>query len=120
MFKQLSEQFGDAEQFYKRFQAILADPERLVNLKLELAATSVGEHFIKTTYDLEGDGPLVFSCFERFKAVTEAYQAPHVPNIRAVAVANANEDATQVSATLEQIEDQSVCTVSYTLVLAEV
>ena len=84
-------------------QAILADPERLVNLKLELAATiNVGKHFVKATYELEGDGPLVFSCYEKLKAVAEAFQAPHFPNTRAVVVAIANEGATQVAATLEQ------------------
>ena len=32
-----------------------------MNLKLELAATiDVGEHFVKATYFLEGDGPLIF------------------------------------------------------------
>ena len=84
-------------------QAILADPERLVNLKLELAATiNVGKHFVKATYELEGDGPLVFSCYEKLKAVAETFQAPHFPNTRAVVVAIANEGATQVAATLEQ------------------
>jgi len=52
VFKQLLEQFGDVEQFLQeaevdrialrivpQLQAILADPECLVNLKLELAAT---------------------------------------------------------------------------------
>ena len=51
---------------------------------------------------MEGDGPLVFLCHERLKAVAEACQVPHFPNTCAVAVAIANEDATQVTATLEQ------------------
>ena len=116
MFKQLLEQFGDVEQFLQvaevyriaphivsQLQAILADPEHLVNVKLELAVTiDVGEHFVKATYDLESDAPLMFSCYERFKAVAEARQAPHFPHTRAVVIAIVNEDATQVAATLEQ------------------
>ena len=62
----------------------------------------VGEHFVKATYYLEGDGPLVFSCYEKSKAVAEACQAPHFPNVRAVAAAIANEDATQRAADLER------------------
>ena len=78
-----------------QLQAILADPEYLVNLKLELAATiDVGKYFVKATYDLKGDNSLVFSCYERLKAVAEACQAPHFPNTRVVVLAIANEDAT--------------------------
>ena len=84
-----------------QLRAILSDPQRLVDYKLELAVTTdVGEHFVKATYYLEGDGPLVFSCYEKLKAVAEACQAPHFPNVRAVAAAIANEDATQRAADL--------------------
>ena len=42
-----------------------------MNLKLELAATiDVGEHFVKATYFLEGDGPLVVACYEKLSAVS--------------------------------------------------
>ena len=44
--------------------AILSDPQRLMSLKLEFAATiDVVEHFVKATYFLEGDGPLVFAFY---------------------------------------------------------
>ena len=116
VYRQLLEQFGDVAGFLNdaeveniapkivaQLRAILSDPQRLVDLKLELAVTiDVGEHFVKATYYLEGDGPLVFSCYEKLKAVAEACQAPHFPNVRAVAAAIANEDATQRAADLER------------------
>ena len=63
--------------------------------------THVGEHFVKATYFLEGDGPLVFSCYEKLKVVAEACQAPHFPNVRAVVAATANEGPNQSAAALE-------------------
>ena len=83
-------QFGDIERFLieaeaakvdpqllPQLQAILSDPVRLINLKLELAITiDFGEHFVKATYFLEGDGPLVLSCYEKLSAVARACQAP--------------------------------------------
>lgn len=74
VYQQLLEQFGDVARFLQeaevekiaphivsQLQAILSDPQRQVNLKLELAVTiDVGEHFVKATYYLEGDGPRVF------------------------------------------------------------
>ena len=43
-----------------------------MNLKLELAGTiDVGEHFVKATYFLEGDGPLVFACYEKLSTVSQ-------------------------------------------------
>ena len=55
----------------------------------------VGQHFVKATYFLEGDGPLVFSCYEKLKAVAEAFQVPYFPNVRAVVAAIVNEDPNQ-------------------------
>ena len=62
----------------------------------------IGEHFVKGTYFLEGDGPLVFSCYEKLQAVAEACQAPYFPNVRAVVAAIVNEDPNQRAAALEQ------------------
>lgn len=67
VYQQLLEQFGDVAGFLQtakaenidlkivlQLQDILSDPQRLVNLKLELAVTvDVGEHFVKATYYLE-------------------------------------------------------------------
>ena len=61
----------------------------------------VGEHFVKATYLLQGDDPLVFSCYEKLKAVAEACQALHFLNVRAVVAAIANEDPNQSLAALE-------------------
>ena len=62
----------------------------------------VGEIFVKATYYLEGDGPLVFSCYEKSKAVAEACQVSHFPNVRGVAADVASFDSTQAVAVLEQ------------------
>lgn len=112
VYKQLLEQFGDVTRFLqeaatekiapnivRQLQDLLSDPESLVNLKLELAVTiDVGEHFVKATYLLEGDGPLVVSCYEKLKAIAEACQAPYFPNVRAVVAAIVNEDPNQRAA----------------------
>jgi hypothetical protein len=64
---------------------------------LELAVTiDLGEHFVKTTYFLEGDGPLVFSCYERLSTNARVCQAPHFPNVRA------EEDPDENAAELER------------------
>ena len=71
-------QFGDTERFLieaeatnvgpqllSQLQAIFSDPERLINLKLELAITiDVGEHFVNATYFLPGGGTLGISGWE--------------------------------------------------------
>ena len=71
-------QFGDFERFsieaeatnvgpqlLSQLQAIFSDPERLINLKLELAITiDVGGHFVKATYFLPGGGTFGISGWE--------------------------------------------------------
>ena len=73
-YQQLMVQFRDVERYMEeakdakvcpqilpQLQEILSDPQQHMLLKLELAATiDVGEHFVKATYFLEGDGPLIF------------------------------------------------------------
>ena len=71
--------FGDIEPFLKRNEDIglalwpellkmVIIVQSLANLKLELGAViDVGEHFVKSTYTLEGDGPLVFICYEEIR-----------------------------------------------------
>ena len=116
VYQQILMQFGDIERFLieaeatnvipqllPQLQAIFFDPERLINLKLELAITiDVGEHFVKATYFLEGDGTLVLSCYEKLHAVARACQAPHFPNVHTVAAAIAEENPAQNVAALEQ------------------
>lgn len=116
VYHQLLVQFGDIKKFLEeaiavnvgpqlvpQIQAILSDPQRLISLKLELAITiDLGEHFVKTTYFLEGDGPLVFSCYEKLSAIARVCQAPHFPNVRAIAAAIAGQDPDQNAAALER------------------
>ena len=74
-----------------------------MNLKLELAATiDVGEHFVKATYFLEGDGPLVFACYEKLSAVSQLCQAPCFLNVRAIVTAISEEDPCQNVTALER------------------
>ena len=68
----------------------------------------MGEPLVKATYALEGDGPLVFSCFERLQTVANACQVPHFRNVHAVAVAIAARDPTKNVAALEQEAKRSV------------
>ena len=90
-------------QILPQLQEILSDPQQHMLLKLELAATiDAGEHFVKATYFLEGDGPLIFNCYEKVSAVNQACQAPHYPNVHAIATAIAREDPGQNVAALER------------------
>ena len=116
VYHQLMVQFGDVASFAEeakdakvcpqllpQLQAILSDPERLMNLKLELTATiDVGEHFVEATYFLEGDGPLGFACYEKLSAVSQFCQAPCFPNVRAIATAISEEDPCQNLTALER------------------
>ena len=56
------------------------------------ALIDVGVHFVNATYYLEGDGPLIFSCYEHLSAVAQAVAVDHYPNTDAVAreIANGN------------------------------
>ena len=55
-------------------------------LQVELAAVvDAGEAFVKATYNLEGDGPLVFRCFEILSTLTASIQVAHYPNVQAIA-----------------------------------
>ena len=116
MYQQLLEQFGDVcgflemvketkicAQIVPQLLEIMPDPQRLIDLKLELDVTiDVGQHFVKATYYLESDGSLMFSCYEKLKVVAEACQTPHFANVRAVAVSIANQDASQNGELLER------------------
>ena len=44
-----------------------------------------GQSFVKVTYLLEGDGPLVVEWFEIIQTVQAAIQAAHTPNVATVA-----------------------------------
>ena len=95
--RQVSEYFGDVEPFLRendevspanrrRLLEILDDPQSCQDLLLELAAlVDAGVHFVNATYYLEGDGPLIFTCYERLSAVTRAVAVGNYPNTTAVA-----------------------------------
>ena len=92
-----------APQTVAQIQDILSDEQRWINVQLELAAVvDIGEQFVKATYYLEGDGPLVFSCYERLQTVTEVCQAPHFPNVCAVSSAIVRKNPTEQAAALQQ------------------
>ena len=70
MYKQLMGLFADVLPFLeelapstcRKLLAILVDTQKSSKLQLELAAViDAGEAFVKATYKLEGDGPLVFT-----------------------------------------------------------
>ena len=44
-----------------------------------------GEAFVKATYNLEGDGPIVLRCYEIISTLTAGIQVGHYPNVRAIA-----------------------------------
>lgn len=91
--RQVSEFFGDVEPFLRendevypanrrRLLGIFDDPQSCQDLRLELAAlVDAGVHFVNTTYYLEGDGPLIFTCYERLSAVTRAVAVGNLSQI---------------------------------------
>ena len=96
LMKQMMVQFGEIESFLNhntdlgpssrsRLLAILTNPEKLKHLKLELASViDWGEVFVKATYNLEGDGPLAFTCYEEVQRVVAAIRVAHTPNTEAI------------------------------------
>ena len=120
--KQLMEQFGDVQRFIddmvwenvapqisRQLVDFFSHLNKVISLKLELAAlVDAGKVFVKATYILGGDGPLVLSCFEILQAVCNACQNVHLPNVHAVAVAIVDTDPTQNVGALEQEVKRSV------------
>ena len=82
--KQLMVQYPEIEMFLKnnpdvapashaKLITFFQDKQKNAYLQLELAAiVDWGEHFVKATYNLEGDGPLVFQCYEMVDLLTTA------------------------------------------------
>lgn len=74
MYQQFMVQFGDLERYMEeandtkvcpqivtQLNYNVSDPQQHILLKLELAATiDAGKHFVRATYFLEEDGPLIF------------------------------------------------------------
>ena len=65
---------------------IFNSPADSKDLELELAAfVDGGNHFVSETYYLEGDGPLVFSCYERLATVSNTVAVAAYLNVEGVA-----------------------------------
>ena len=85
--------FGDVELFLSSHNDIApATMTKLTSvittkkdmLMVELAAViDAGEPLVKTTYDLEGDGPLALNCYEAMTTVLTPIQTGHYPNLEA-------------------------------------
>ena len=61
------------------------DNEKKSKLKMELAIiVDYGEIFVKATYNLEGDGPLIVPCFEIIDSLCIAIKIldSHFPKLR--------------------------------------
>lgn len=90
-------QFGDVLPFVQcntnsspattaKLMQLLGDRQQYTYLQLELAAVvDCGERFVKATYDLEGDGPLVLRCYEVLSILNASIHTAHFPNLTAVA-----------------------------------
>jgi hypothetical protein len=101
--QQLMVQFGDVEPFLIRYsdvaaatnaklQGVFQDRLKKVHLQLELSSIiDWGEHFVKATYILEGDGPLCLRCYEVIDMIYAAIASTHCPNVEAVAKKLASE-----------------------------
>ena len=92
IFHQLLFQFGDVLLFVERSDlsttskrkllGILQDAPKSALLKIELAAViDYGEPFVKETYNLEGDGPLVFTFYEEVSTIVNAIHIENIPNV---------------------------------------
>ena len=91
------EYFADVEPFVREndhlapatrthLMEIFNSPGDSKDLELKLAAfVDGGNHFVSATYYLEGDGPLVFSCYERLATVSNAVTVAAYPNVEGVA-----------------------------------
>ena len=86
--------WGDVPKFLSNTNIAPKSKEKLLlllqmkgkELLIELAVNvDVGEVFVKTTYCLEGDGPLVLECYEKVMGVRISIQVHHWPNPVAVA-----------------------------------
>ena len=65
---------------------LLCNAQKAAFQQLELATiVDCGEKFVKATYALEGDGPLLFQCYDIFKSLYASIHTTHFPNLAAVA-----------------------------------
>ena len=96
MYEQLLTSSGDATPFLEqettlapttrqRLLSITQDTQKNQKLQLELVAViDAGDPFVRATYKLEGDGALVFDCFDVLSSLAASIQTSHFPNLTAV------------------------------------
>ena len=94
--EQLLVSFGDVKAFLDDNQDIglstrtklldiLNDAARIGLLQIELAAViDAGAPLVKATYNLEGDGALVWQCHDQISTVLNAITTSHHPNVTAI------------------------------------
>ena len=96
LIKQVHDLFVDISSFLRndelpsattrKLLSIIDDAASLRKLKIELAATvDAMEPFVKATYDLEGDGPLILYAYQKISSLYAHITLEHHPNILAVA-----------------------------------
>ena len=97
LMSQVLQQFGDIQPFLEdnvnispatraKLLEILTDPQQQLLLKMELASVvDIGSYFVRATYDLEGDGVLVLTCYEHILKIRAAIHSGYYPNVQAIA-----------------------------------
>ena len=88
--------FGDIEPFLvenadlaqrtrSKLLAFLQNPQQKCALMIEMAVVvDAGRVFVKSTYNMEGDGPLVLTAYENIQSAFESINVRHYPNVDAV------------------------------------
>ena len=88
-----------------KVRAILEDAPKTRKLKMELAVTvDCMEPFVKATYNLEGDGFLALEVYERLSALYIAITSKHMPNVKAMAKAEAGGNSLREQQLLDYAE----------------
>ena len=89
----LEELYGVTPHTVRQLLEIMNDEDDCDSLRLQLAAmVDVGRHLVNITYQLEGDGALVFSTYHVFQSATPAFAQEHWPNVRALCEAISDAD----------------------------
>ena len=102
--KQVFEYYGDVKPFLREndhlapatcghLLELFNNQNDAADLRLELAALiDGGVHFVTGTCNLEGDGPLVFMCYEHLSSIVNAISVGSFPNVEALARQRADGD----------------------------
>ena len=95
---------------------IFNDASDAKELEFELAALiDGGSHFVTATYYLEGDGPLIFSCYERLASVSHSVAVDAYPNLEGVASRQANGNLALCNQLVTRTKQSSFMTLSVLL-----